>query len=201
MKQTGVREFLLEVGLSPSDAQVQQVLAYEDLLEARGAEFGVVSRLDIPRLRERHILDCARAAALAPERGVAYDLGSGGGLPGILVAILRPGLQVSLVERRGRRVGFLEWATHELGLGNAAVTAGVFEVLPEGSADCCMARALAPLEGSWRAARPLLKPGGELVYFAGAGVGIPDELPGSSRLRTVACEMLESAGPLVIITR
>lgn len=201
MKQTDIRKFLEGVGLTPSDAQIDQVLTYEGLVEARGAEFGVVSRLDIPRLRERHILDCARATALAPYRGVAYDLGSGAGLPGILIAILRPGLRVSLVERRARRVAFLEWVGQELGLGNAVVEAGVIDALPAASADCCFARALAPLVASWAAARPLLKPAGELVYFAGSSTEVPARLPDASRLRTVACEMLESAGPLVIITR
>lgn len=201
VKQAGIREVLQELGLTPSDGQVEQLEAYERLLAASGPEVGVVSAADVPRVRERHVLDSARAAAVLPEVGVAYDLGSGGGLPGIPVAILRPDTEVALVERRSRRAGFLEWAVQELGIMNAQVRAERIESLPHGSADACLARAFAPLEDSWVAARPLLRPGGSLVYFAGLSVHVPTELPGASGVRTQAVEMLDSSGPLVIITR
>lgn len=201
MKQAETQEFLESIGLAATPAQIAQIQAYEQILISRGPEVGVVARSDIPRLRERHILDCARAAAVVPESGLSYDLGSGGGLPGILVAILRPGLSVRLVERRGRRVGFLEWVVQELRLANASVEASMIESLPHATADACLARALAPLEGSWAMALPLLKPGGTLVYFAGQSAQIPAEVEGASSIVTQAGEMLETAGPLVIITR
>jgi len=201
VKQAGIQEFIQELGISLSERQLEQLEAYEQILISRGPDVGVVSAADVPRLRERHVLDSARAAAVLPEDGLTYDLGSGGGLPGIPVAILRPEMQVSLVEQRSRRAGFLEWVVEELGLANAEVRVGRIEALAHGSADSCLARAFAPLEGSWAAARPLLKPGGRLVYFAGLSVEVPEDLPGASDLRTQAGEMLDSSGPLVIITR
>ena len=201
VKQAGIREVLQGLGLTPSDDEVDRLEAFEQILTSRGPEVGVVSAADVPRVMERHVLDSARAAAVLPEAGVAYDLGSGGGLPGIPVAILRQDMQVVLVERRSRRAGFLEWAVQELGIMNARVQAERIESLPHGSADACLARAFAPLEESWAAARPLLRTGGTLVYFAGLSVHVPTGLPGASGVRTQAAEMLDSSGPLVIITR
>lgn len=184
-----------------SEAQISLLLSYEQSLEERGGALGVISKQDQERVRERHILDCVRAAAVAPPAGRAYDLGSGGGLPGVVVAILRPELRVSLVESRALRVAFLEWVVDMLQLPNVEVAACRIGELPPGSAEVCFARALASLPESWALASGLLKPGGELVYFAGANAEVPGSLPGARSVRVLRAKVLESAGPLAIITR
>ncbi len=176
---------------------------FEALLFDRAVGLGLVAEGDRDRIRERHLLDCLRAATtLVPTDREAYDLGSGAGLPGVVVAIVRPGVRLLLVEARVRRVAFLELAVAELGLSNVRVLHARIEDV-KGPADLCFARALAPLEGSWRTARRLLRPGGRLVYFAGAravaqGTGTP--LMGASACLVLE-PVLESSGRLVIMTR
>ena len=201
VEQNDITDLGNELGLPLSRSQLDLLLGYERTLVGQGPDLGVISRSDRARVRQRHILDCMRAAVPSPESGRAYDLGSGGGLPGIVVGILRPGLSVTLVERRARRAAFLERAVRELGLSNIDVAATRLEDLPQGRADICFARALAALLATWQLSRPLLKARGSLVYFAGAGVAVPETLPECSQFRVCRCGVLEYGGPLVIITR
>jgi 16S rRNA (guanine527-N7)-methyltransferase len=102
------------------------------------------------------------------------DIGSGGGLPGIPVAIARPELAVHLIEPRARRAAFLEWSVQELGLDNVHVVPGRAEGLGL-AVSGCMARALAPPVRTWRLAEPLLPPEGFVLYWAGGTWGEGDE--------------------------
>jgi len=188
---------LLEVHLSASQAET--LLRFERLLLDRALPFGMVASSDASRLRERHLLDSLRAAAEVDDAAAAYDLGSGAGLPGIVIAIASPDLRVGLVESRLRRATFLESAVAELGLGNARVFVERAETLTA-TADMCFARAFAPLPEAWAAAERLLRPGGRLVYFAGVNTRL--ETPAGARiLKTRESPVLESAGPLVIMGR
>ena len=112
----------LGVALDPS--QASRLIRFEELLADRAIPLGVVSRSDATRIRERHILDSLRAAPVVEGADLAADLGSGAGLPGVVVAIALPGLRMLLVERRPRRAAFLELAVEELGVANATVFAG-----------------------------------------------------------------------------
>ena len=202
MKQTDIAEFAGALGLSASETQIELITRFEEtLLGERGKSLGLISRDDRDRVRERHILDCMRAAVPAPTNGLAYDFGSGGGLPGVVVGILRPQLSLKLVERRSLRAAFLEWVVDEMSLPNVEVVAGAIEDLPSGLADACFARALAPLTGSWALASDLLRVGGTLVYFAGEKSEVPDSLPKAHSIQVLPSKVLESAGPLAIITR
>ncbi len=141
--------------------------AYTDLLAHRGVTLGIIAKGDLPRLKERHVMDSARAAALVPvTAATAADIGSGAGLPGIPVAILCPQLRITLLEPRRKRAAFLEFAISELGIANA----GVLARRAEGSelrVDVALARAVGDAPTSWRLAEPLLTDGGVLIYFAG----------------------------------
>ena len=201
MKQTDITEFTRPLGLSVTPDQVSLLESYEQHLVERGSALGLISRHDLERVRERHILDCIRAAVPSPPAGLAYDLGSGGGLPGVVVGILRPGLTVRLVERRALRATFLEWLAGQLRLPNVEVLACRVEDVAEGLADVCYSRALAPLPGAWALARNLLKPGGSLVYFAGERAVVPESVPGATSIHVLPWKVLESGGPLAIITR
>ena len=163
----------------------EQLHAYEQALSHRGVELGVVAESDRDRLWERHIMDSLRALACLRAGDVEVaDLGSGGGLPGIPVAIARPTIQMTLVEARQRRVAFLEWIVETLSLPNVKVLASRIEDVSRTFA-ACLARALADPAGSWRLAEPLLRPGGRLVYFAGRGLAA-DRLPADG-VRVTPC--------------
>jgi 16S rRNA (guanine527-N7)-methyltransferase len=189
---------VLGVPLSPAQAEKLRDLAR--LLQKRAVPLGLVARSDEPRILERHVLDCLRAAGAVGEATSAYDLGSGAGLPGLVVAVARPLLRVGLVEARRRRVSFLELAVQELEVANAEVVGRRVETLAD-PVDLCFARAFAPLPEAWAAARMLLVPAGRLVYFAGREPSSTD-LPSDVRILEVRrSPVLESSGPLVIMTR
>lgn len=193
-----------QIGVALDARQLEQLERYEHLLRDRALPLGLVAEADGARLQERHVLDCLRAAALVEESDrLAYDLGSGAGLPGVVVAIARPQVHVRLVEAQRRRAAFLELVVETLAAPNLSVEAGRAETTRE-PADVCFARALAPLEQAWRLAYPRLRDGGRLVYFAGEGWRRPAApLSGASHMSaSVRSEsLLESCGPLIIMTR
>jgi len=194
-------DLLRSLGARFTPDQAGALLGFESLLRDRAVPLGLIARSDADRLLERHVLDCVRAvpALLTTDREIA-DVGSGAGLPGIPVAILRPDAHVSLVEPRRRAVAFLELAVERLGLENVEVIAGRAERL-ERAFDVCLARAFGPLERTWQVVAPLLGPGGRLVYFAGREFRLPEPPPEAVSLRMVVPPLLESGGPLVIMSR
>jgi 16S rRNA (guanine527-N7)-methyltransferase len=186
------------VGLDPS--QASRLIRFEQLLADRAIPLGVVSRSDATRIRDRHILDSLRAVPVVEGSDLAADLGSGAGLPGVVVAITLPRLRMLLVERRPRRAALLELAVEELAVSNTTVFAGRVAEVP-GRVDVALARGFAPLDEAWAQARGILGPGGRLVYFAGARTTIPAAPDGSVILDVLHTPVLESSGALVIMTR
>ena len=174
---------------------------FEQLLLERAAPMGMISKGDVPRVRERHVLDCLRAVPLlgAGDRRLC-DLGSGAGLPGLVLACLRPDLEVVLTEVRRNRASFLAMAASELELPRVRVWARRAETLRE-RFDVCTARAFGGPEPSWTAADRLLEPAGRLIYWAGerfvASVGMPDGVT-IELFETVA---LARSGALAIMSR
>jgi 16S rRNA (guanine527-N7)-methyltransferase len=188
------------LGVRLAPPQAERLVEYEALVRERAAALGMVARGDLSRLRDRHILDSLRAAAVLD--GVArdaLDLGSGAGLPGIPVAIALPDLRMTLTETRRQRLAFLELAVMELGLANVSVRAGRADAA--GQVDACLARAFRDASASWRVAGPLLRPGGRLVYFGGAGFDAARDLPGDATATILPASSLAKSGPLVIMTR
>jgi 16S rRNA (guanine527-N7)-methyltransferase len=187
--------------LTPS--QVAALARYEELLLERASALGLISDRDLPILHDRHVLDSLRPAALfAPEDELAVDLGSGAGLPGLVLAIALPRCAFVLVEPRRKRVGFLELAVERLGLTNVEIAMSRTEDLRmEG--DVVTARAFAPLARTWATALPLLRPGGRLIYFAGSrGAAEARSLtldPPPARVEVA--EGLANGPPLVIMAR
>ena len=142
--------------------------AYAALLAGPGTERGLLGPRETPRLWERHLLNCAGLSELVEDGQVVLDLGSGAGLPGIVLALQRPGVQVVLVESLQRRATFLSEAVELLGLRNTLVRrvraeelAGKLEV------DVVTARAVAPVDRLAGWALPLLRPGGRLLALKG----------------------------------
>jgi 16S rRNA (guanine527-N7)-methyltransferase len=189
-----------ELGVALSEDGTERLIAYEALLQEKAIPLGFVARSDEDRLWERHILDSLRASVdIQQGDRLALDLGSGAGLPGVVLAIAAPQLHVGLVESRLRRVAFLELVVERLQLANAEIVPERAQALEEGRADVCTARAFAPADRAWTIARPLLSEAGRLIYFAGAEAVL--EAPDGARIVSSRPGPLESSGALVIMTR
>src|SRR5438128_2264119 len=121
--------------------QVAKLRSFAATLSGHGADLGLVSRADRDRVWGRHVLDSLRVlSCLLPQDRTLADLGSGGGLPGIPLAVARPSIPVTLIESRSRRVGFLESVIQDLAIGNARVIHARSEDVPE-RFGACTARA------------------------------------------------------------
>jgi 16S rRNA (guanine527-N7)-methyltransferase len=147
---------------------LSQVEAYAALLAGPGVERGLIGPRETPRLWERHLLNCAGVSDLVEDGQVVLDLGSGAGLPGLVLAMQRPDVQVVLVEPLLRRATFLTEAVEQLGLRNTLVRRARAEDL-HGSllVDVVPARAVAPVDRLAGWALPLLHPGGRLLAMKG----------------------------------
>jgi 16S rRNA (guanine527-N7)-methyltransferase len=189
-----------DLGVLLDPPQISRLQRFEELLAERAVSLGAISRSDSARIRERHTLDSLRAVPIVDGVDEAADLGAGAGLPGVVVAIALPRVRMLLIERRPQRAAFLELAVEELGLPNAVVVAGRVEDVA-GDVDVALARAFAPIAEAWARALGILRPGGRLVYFAGAGSESPEPPAGSVIQRVLRTPVLESAGALVIMTR
>jgi len=142
---------------------------YASLLAGPGVERGLIGPNEVPRLWERHLLNSAAVASLVPGPCSLVDLGSGAGLPGIVLALLLPDTDVTLLEPALRRTIFLEECVAELGLSNATVwRARAEQAAGALAADVVTARAVAPLDRLAALALGLLRPGGMVLAVKGA---------------------------------
>ena len=155
-----------------AEALAPRLLAYLALLDRWNRTYNLTAIRDPREMVTRHLLD---SLAMQPfvEDGNLADLGTGPGLPGIPLAIARPGLQVTLVESNGKKARFLREAVRSLGLSNARVAESRAEALDEPSAYAAItARALDVLAGIIEVGGHLLQPGGRLLAMKGVR---PDE--------------------------
>jgi 16S rRNA (guanine527-N7)-methyltransferase len=146
------------------------ITAYADILADRGVAHGLLGPREVPRIWSRHILNCAAIASLPARGAYLMDVGSGAGLPGLVLAIARPDLRVTLVEPLLRRVSFLDAAIEDLGVENVDVVRRRAEdwarETPE-LADIAVARAVAPLARLAGWCLPLVRPHGEMLAIKG----------------------------------
>ena len=143
---------------------------YAELLATEGVVRGLIGPREAPRLWERHLLNCGVLAELVPPAASVADVGSGAGLPGVVLAIARTDLRVTLVEPLLRRTRFLDEVVEALGLQEQVevVRARAEELAATRTFDVVTARAVAPLDRLARWCLPLVDPGGELVAMKGA---------------------------------
>lgn len=133
-------------------------------------EQGLIGPRETVRLWDRHLMNCAAVAELVPHPCSVIDLGSGAGLPGIVLAMLLPDAEIVLLEPMARRVAFLEECAGALGLPNATVRrARAQDAAGQLVADVVTARAVAPLERLAGLALGLLRPGGVVLAMKGDG--------------------------------
>jgi 16S rRNA (guanine527-N7)-methyltransferase len=150
---------------------------YAQLLATAGVEWGLLGPREVDRIWDRHLLNCAATAELVEAGERVVDIGSGAGLPGLPMAIAKPGLRVVLVESLLRRTEFLGMVIDELGL-DVEVVRGRAEDSDvrrtAGGADAVTSRAVASLDKLARWSLPLLRQGGRLLAIKGERA--PDEL-------------------------
>lgn len=149
--------------------RLADVVRYAELLADAGVRRGLIGPREVPRLWERHLLNCAVLSEVIDPDVSVCDVGSGAGLPGIPLALARPDLQITLLEPLLRRTTFLEEVVKLLGLSNVTVVRGRAEEmlgnLPP--VDVVTARAVAPLERLAGWGLPLLRPHGEMAVLKG----------------------------------
>jgi 16S rRNA (guanine527-N7)-methyltransferase len=139
-------------------------------LAARGVELGLIGPREPARLWSRHLLNCGVLASAIPDGLSVVDVGSGAGLPGVVLAAMRPDLDVVLLEPMARRVDWLTEEVERLSLGNAEVLRGRAEEVRDRRFDVVTARAVGALRTLLPITVPLARAGGEVVLMKGAGV-------------------------------
>jgi len=155
-----------------TDAETQRLQVFADLVLKWNRTINLISAPTEAAIWQRHILDSAQIFELAPlEAQTWLDFGSGGGFPGVVVAILaaerRPGMRVTLVESDRRKAAFLMQACRSAGV-DSTVLAKRIEDVPPMAADVVSARAVAALSSLLPAGSRHLAPGGILLFPKGA---------------------------------
>jgi 16S rRNA (guanine527-N7)-methyltransferase len=185
----------------PDASQRAQMGRYAALLASAGVERGLIGPREVPRLWDRHLLNCAVVVPMVPTDADVIDVGSGAGLPGIVWAIARPDLHVTCLEPLQRRATFLEEVVAELDLvSRVQVVRARAEDIVRGRgpvtslrARVVTARAVAPLErlAGWTV--PLVQSGGDLIALKGRSAA--EEVQASAtvleRLGIVRVEVVE----------
>ncbi|WP_270353066.1 16S rRNA (guanine(527)-N(7))-methyltransferase RsmG [Microbacterium testaceum] len=150
--------------------QIERARRFTSNLATHGEERGLIGPLEVPRLWTRHILNSAIAAPYF--HGRAVDVGSGAGLPGLVLAIARPDVEWTLIEPMERRTAWLSEQVDDLGLTNVTVARMRGEEWTDGRVfDVATARAVSALRTLLPFTAPLVRPGGRLVFLKGANVG------------------------------
>jgi len=142
-----------------------QIQAYADLLAGPGIERGLIGPKEGDRIWQRHIANCIPITTLIPNGVRVVDIGSGAGLPGIVIALARPDLKVTLIEPLSRRVDFLNEVIKELGLSIEVIRARS-EVVKK-QFEIVTARAVAPLERLISISWHMIPRGGSLLAIKG----------------------------------
>ncbi|GAA5106088.1 16S rRNA (guanine(527)-N(7))-methyltransferase RsmG [Haloechinothrix salitolerans] len=151
--------------------QVDRAEGYADFLIEHGAVRGVIGPREIDRLWERHILNSAVLSELVADGVRVIDVGSGGGFPGVPLAIARPDVEMVLLDPMARRIDWLHDVVDRLDLSNVTVVRGRAEEKSTrkqvGTAEVVTARAVAPLGKLARWCLPLVRRDGELLALKG----------------------------------
>ena len=148
--------------------QEDAIRAYAEFLTTAGIERGLIGPREGERIWERHIFNCLPVTQLLPQGASLFDIGSGAGLPGIVIALARPDLKVTLIEPLERRVEFLNEAVAAIATGGVEIEVirGRAQDVKK-SADFVTARAVAPMEKLKKISWHMVKTGGSLLAMKG----------------------------------
>lgn len=195
-----------ELKLDLSDAQQAQLMDYLALLAKWNSVYNLTSLRDPMQMVTHHLLDSLAAVPAFAGAANVLDVGAGGGLPGIVLAIARPGMKVSLVDTVHKKTAFLTQVKAELGLANVTVyTARVEQLQVPQQFDVITSRAFADLSDFVNWSGHLLAEGGRFIALK--GVAPADEqqrLPAEwkvTELRPLRVPQLEAERHLVFIAK
>ena len=175
----------------------EQIQRYAELLSSTGIERGLIGPKEGDRIWERHIANCIPITTIIPNGVRVGDIGSGAGLPGIVIALARPDLKVSLIEPLQRRVDFLNEVIAELALevevirGRAERVKKQFEIVT--------ARAVAPLEKLIQISWHMIPRGGSLMAIKGESAA--DEIASTTLKKGSTAQLHEISLPNLPIAR
>lgn len=142
---------------------------FGEWLITAGVERGILGPREVDRIWDRHIANCAVIEELIPQNSTVLDVGSGAGLPGLVLAIVRPDLKVGLIEPLLRRCEFLTEVINDLDLADqVTVHRGRAQELPGVQADVVTGRAVAPLHKFLSWTNGLVKPEGQILAMKGS---------------------------------
>ena len=164
--------------------RIPEITVYANFLATAGIERGLIGPREGERIWERHIFNSLPVTELIPEGASLFDIGSGAGLPGIVIALARPDLTVTLIEPLERRVAFLNEAVE--GLGIEVIRGRAQDV--KKSADFVTARAVAPLEKLKKMSWHMVKTGGSLLAMKGEGAAAEMEGVKGATLHEITLE-------------
>lgn len=173
-----------------------EIRAFAEFLTSAGIERGLIGPREGERIWDRHIFNCLPVTKLLPQGASLFDIGSGAGLPGIVVALARPDLRVTLIEPLERRVEFLKEAT--AGLDIEVIRGRAQDV--KKSADFVTARAVAPLEKLKKMSWHMVKTGGSLLAMKGESASVEMEGVKGATLHEITLEGIE-LGRIVAIKK
>ena len=181
--------------------RLDEIAAYAHFLTTAGIERGLIGPREGERIWERHIFNCLPVTQLLPQGASLFDIGSGAGLPGIVIALARPDLLVTLIEPLERRVAFLTEAVEGLNLpiNNIEVIRGRAQDVKK-SADFVTARAVAPLEKLKKMSWHMVKTGGSLLAMKGESASAEMEGVKGATLHEITLEGIE-LGRIVAIKK
>ncbi|MHA7984743.1 16S rRNA (guanine(527)-N(7))-methyltransferase RsmG [Rathayibacter sp. CAU 1779] len=149
--------------------RIDMARAFTAALAREGEERGLIGPLEPPRLWSRHLINCALMAPLLISGGRVGDVGSGAGLPGLVLAIARPDVRFVLIEPMERRIAWLQEQSDALHLENVEVLrARAEDVRLNDALDQVTARAVSAFRKLIPITAPLVRDGGELVLMKGA---------------------------------
>jgi 16S rRNA (guanine527-N7)-methyltransferase len=175
----------------------EQIQRYAELLSSTGIERGLIGPKEGDRIWERHIANCIPITTIIPQGVRVADIGSGAGLPGIVIALARPDLKVTLIEPLQRRVDFLNEVIAELALdvevirGRAERVKKQFEIVT--------ARAVAPLEKLIQISWHMIPRGGSLMAIKGESAA--DEISTTTLKKGSTAQLHEISLPNLPIAR
>jgi 16S rRNA (guanine527-N7)-methyltransferase len=152
-------EIILKYFSDFTEQQLKQFAALKELYEDWNKKINVISRKDIDSLYEKHILHSLSIAAIFQfdEKTAIIDIGTGGGFPGIPLAIFYPHVKFLLVDSIGKKLKVVEAIATEIGLKNITIQHGRAEEIKNRQFDFVVSRAVAPLKELWKWSKPLLK--------------------------------------------